>query len=103
MPTHAWAFVVLAAAGAPLAGCGNACVDLATTICDCSPTTAEQTACHNGVETQKLAQNANKAQLERCQELKDTCTCEALGARDLAACGLARDSGLPPPEQSSSR
>jgi len=90
------ALALLGAVTLSSAGCGNACVDLAKQICSCQPTKAKQADCQTRVDTQKLASDANKAERQRCSELVDTCTCAAIACGDLAACGLARDSGLAP-------
>lgn len=74
-------------------GCGSACSQLGNKICDCQPTREKQNACTSALKTAKDNYNLSDGQEKQCQEILDakTCTCEALAAGDLAACGLADD------------
>jgi hypothetical protein len=94
MPKMGWA-ALLVAFGAMGAGCGNACQDLANTICGCERNAADKQACLDRVSSDDLASKATNAQQNRCKQLAKTCNCNRLACGDLAACGLANDSGFP--------
>ena len=69
--------------------CSDPCMDLAKQICACEPTIVKQQSCELRVEAQAEYRDPTKEQMERCEALKDDCTCEKLAAGDMAACGLA--------------
>ena len=72
-----------------LAACADPCMDLAKQICACEPTIVKQQSCDLRVEAQAEYRDPTKEQMERCEALKENCTCEKLAAGDMAACGLA--------------
>jgi hypothetical protein len=75
------------------AGCGSACQDLANQVCDCQPTRSKQERCERSIDSAFRNDEPSSGEDDRCQEILDsgTCTCEALAAGNLAACGLAND------------
>lgn len=86
-----WRGLALCAALVPPAACGHPCRDLSDTICRCAQTTEEEQRCirqvHALASQDKRVHDANATRT--CAALLETCTCEALAAGDLAACGLA--------------
>lgn len=72
-----------------LAACSDPCRALADKICSCRPSTAEQNACLEQVKA-TTAHEPSDSENQRCAELIDGCTCEALEQNELAACGLAK-------------
>ena len=83
------------AAGLALSGlaCGSACEDLANKICDCQPTRTKEDSCKISISSAVENYDISSGQDDACQKILDSggCTCEALKAGDLAACGLAND------------
>lgn len=73
--------------------CGSACGQLARKICNCQETRAEEDACKLATDSAKRNFEPSDAEENACQKILDSgdCTCEALAAGDLAACGLAND------------
>ena len=73
-------------------GCGNACDDLRTKICNCETNSTNQQTClaRAADDTHKVT----NAEQTRCAQLNDTCTCGALACGNLAACGLTNDAGI---------
>jgi hypothetical protein len=73
--------------------CGSACKDLGNKICDCQPTRAKEDSCELALDTAVENFDLSSSQENACQDILDSgeCTCEALQAGDLAACGLAND------------
>ncbi len=71
--------------------CLNPCQQLATKICSCAETSAEQQACNAQVTVQQGNRTAGNADLLKCQEAFRTCECRGLNAGDLASCGLAKE------------
>lgn len=72
-----------------ITACSDSCVDLSQEICACEPSQTAQTACLNRLDTRTSLRDATEEELERCTQLLDTCTCDALARGDYAACGLA--------------
>jgi len=87
--------VLTLAAGLALgaSACGSACADLAHKICKCQPTRAKEDACKLATATAKRNSSPSNSEENACQKILNShaCTCEALAAGDLAACGLAND------------
>jgi hypothetical protein len=83
-----WIVVVVAVAVAS-AGCPDPCVALAERICNCEPTqTIRRTCIVDRVTSQQGAVTITDADREICAAKLDTCTCAALDANDLDACGF---------------
>lgn len=76
--------------------CGSACKDLANKICKCQPTRSKENACKRSTSAAKRNLELSSKEEDACQEILDSgdCTCQALQAGDLAACGLAHDAEL---------
>jgi hypothetical protein len=88
------AFLTLFLALAMLsAACGSACEDLAHKVCKCQPTEAKKDRCNINVDAAVRNFDLSDEQEDRCQKILDqgTCTCEAVLAGDLNACGLSFD------------
>lgn len=73
--------------------CGSACGELARKICKCQPTRAKEDACKLATDSAKRNFDPSNSEEKACQQILNSgdCTCEALAAGDLAACGLAND------------
>jgi hypothetical protein len=94
MMTRICAFLALIVALALLASaCGSACEDLANKVCKCQPTEAKKDRCKINVDAAVRNFDLSDKQEDRCQKILDegTCTCEAVLAGDLNACGLSFD------------
>jgi hypothetical protein len=94
MTTRILAFVTLFLALALLASaCGSACEDLANKVCRCQPTEAKKDRCKINVDAAVRNFDLSDEQEDRCQKILDqgTCTCDAVLAGDLNACGLSFD------------
>ncbi len=76
--------------------CGSACKDLANKVCKCQPTRSKENACKRSISAAKRNLELSSKEEDACQEILDSgdCTCQALQAGDLAACGLAHDAEL---------
>jgi hypothetical protein len=72
------------------AGCGDACHHLAVHICQCGRTQIEQASCIQRVNTDTSA-HVTPADKKVCEQLLDTCTCQALSEGNLEACGLSNE------------
>jgi uncharacterized protein YgiB involved in biofilm formation len=87
--------IALTAAGLALtvSACGSACGDLARKICKCQPTRAKEDACKLATDSAKRNFDPSNSEEKACEQILSSgnCTCEALAAGDLAACGLAND------------
>ncbi len=70
------------------AACGDACHHLAVHICQCGRTQIEQASCIQRVNTDTSAQ-VTAADNKVCEQLLDTCNCQALSEGNLLACGLS--------------
>jgi hypothetical protein len=75
------------------AGCGSACKDLADKVCGCQPTRAKIERCRSNVDAAARNSSLSDEQESRCQGILDgkQCTCTALQAGNLSACGLSND------------
>jgi hypothetical protein len=73
--------------------CGSACEDLANKVCRCQPTEAKKDRCKINIDAAVRNFDLSDEQEDRCQKILDsgTCTCEAVLAGDLNACGLSYD------------
>jgi len=95
--TSPWRLVGPLAFGAALfaVGCGDPCYDLSKTICRCYTTDLQQQGCVSALDADAQGDRASEEEQAVCQEILDakTCTCDALAEGDLAACGLAVDTG----------
>jgi len=85
------ACVAVLALGA--AACGSPCEDLANKVCKCQPTEAKKDRCNINIDAAVRNFDLSDEQEDRCQKILDegTCTCEAILAGDLNACGLSFD------------
>jgi hypothetical protein len=88
----------LALAAVTLAGCGSACQDLASRICDCQPSGTLRDSCNSIVKAQLNAASPSGDDQAYCQKLLGTCPSPAtdVGACDALkteagkqACGMA--------------
>jgi hypothetical protein len=94
MITRIIAFVTLLPAMAVLtSACGSPCEDLANKVCRCQPTEAKKDRCRINIDTAVRNFDLSDEQEDRCQKILDsgTCTCTAVQAGDLNACGLSYD------------
>ena len=94
MTTRILTFIVLLLALAVLAtACGSPCEDLAHKVCRCQPTEAKKDRCNINIDAAVRNYDLSDEQEDRCQKILDsgTCTCEAIEAGDLNACGLSFD------------
>jgi hypothetical protein len=75
------------------AACGSPCEDLAHKVCRCQPTKAKKDRCNINIDAAVRNFDLSDGQEDRCQKILDsgTCTCEAVLAGDLNACGLSYD------------
>lgn len=71
------------------AGCTGPCRSLAEQICSCEPNDVEQQACVVRIDAVS-DRTVSEAEANRCDQLLETCTCEALARDDFAACGLTK-------------
>ena len=77
------------------AACGDPCKDLALKICDCAATADARKTCISQVQARagQRHKDANTQQeqagRDRCASLFDGCSCDALKAGNLQACGLS--------------
>ena len=72
-----------------LAACDDACSDLSERICSCEATQNSQRACLQRLDQRSADRNPTAQDLEQCNALIDTCSCEQLADGNYAACGLA--------------
>lgn len=70
------------------AGCDDACVALSEEICRCRPTEFQQQQCISRISDLASTESPSSTQRQRCEDLLDTCTCDALEAGDVSQCGL---------------
>ena len=94
MATRILCFLTLLLALAVLAtACGSACEDLAKKVCRCQPTEAKKDRCRINIDAAVRNFDLSDEQENRCQKILDrgTCTCDAVLAGDLNACGLSFD------------
>lgn len=84
------ALLLVAALGA--ISCGHPCRELSDRVCRCAQNAEQEARCLRQVRSLASQDRGGRdAEAARqCAELLDTCTCEALAAGDLAACGLAK-------------
>lgn len=82
----ALSFTLLGGLGA---GCSTPCETLASHICGCSLNKTEEAQCLQRVTSS--TREATDADNVRCEQLLDTCTCDALEKNEPAACGLANE------------
>ena len=74
-------------------GCDSPCRELANKVCDCQTTRAKIARCEATIDSADQNIDPSDGESDVCQQILDdgTCTCEALQAGDLAACGLSED------------
>jgi len=72
--------------GFVLPACQGPCRTLAEQVCQCAASPREQRACEVRIDANEQA--VTDAEAERCEDLTDTCTCEALELGKLQKCGL---------------
>ncbi len=72
-----------------LSGCSGPCRALAETVCSCEPNDVEQQACLVRIDA-VADRPVSTAEAERCDQLLESCTCDALAADNYAACGLTK-------------
>ena len=74
-------------------GCDSACKELAYKVCDCQPSRSKESRCDVAIESAFENQEPSGDEDDRCQSILDsgTCTCEAIEADNLSACGLSND------------
>jgi hypothetical protein len=76
--------------GALGAGCEGPCRALAQRICECEPNARTRASCVQEVESNGSVRQPTAEEQERCNELLDTCDCDALEREDFVACGLTK-------------
>lgn len=74
-----------------LSGCDDSCVDLSQQICRCESTQTGQAACLQRLDGRVASRTPTANELEQCNELLDTCNCDALANGDYQACGLSEE------------
>lgn len=84
--------LLLAAAALGALHCGHPCRELSDRVCRCAQNAEQEARCLRQVRSLASQDRAgrNTDAARQCAELLETCTCEALAAGDLAACGLAK-------------
>ena len=87
MPRWTVLFVVLFAAC--LFACDGPCTNLAEQICSCQPNETRERACLVNVDLS--TRDPLEREDSRCEELLQTCSCDALDRGDFEACGLTLD------------
>ncbi len=87
------ALALLLAAACLGAGCDSACKELGHKVCDCQASRSAELRCEIAIESAYQNSEPSDSEEDRCQAILDdgTCTCEAVAADNLAACGLAND------------
>lgn len=83
--------VLILAAAACFSACKGPCEELADLICDCELSASSQNQCDEQVRAAKQQREVSAAEEVTCEAKLETCTCDALQADDLAACGLSKD------------
>ncbi len=75
------------------AACGNPCRELSLKVCDCKPTQALRQACIARVRARAAAASgdAQAADQKSCAARLEQCSCAALAAGNLQACGLSNE------------
>ncbi len=86
---------LLSATLAVLAACGDPCRELALKVCDCPATAELRKQCSDRVAALSGQQgNSDAAAAQRCAGLLKGCSCAALRAGNLQACGLSTEPAL---------
>jgi phage-related protein len=73
-----------------LSGCSGPCRALAETVCSCEPNDVEQQACLVRIDAVS-DRPVSPAEEDRCDQLLESCTCDALAVDNFAACGLTKN------------
>lgn len=89
--------VLLASVVLGAAGCDGPCRSLAERVCECEPNIRLRNACQQEIDANGNVRQPTSEEDDRCIELLETCTCQALERQDFAACGLTK-----PPRQGES-
>jgi hypothetical protein len=78
------------------AGCDSACKELGSKVCDCQPSRSKEERCRIAIDAAFQNREPSSGEEDTCQAILDdgTCTCEAVAADNLAACGLSNDAAL---------
>ncbi|MEL6339298.1 MAG: hypothetical protein AAFZ38_07825 [Myxococcota bacterium] len=74
-----------------MVGCDDSCLELSKEVCRCESTQSSQSACLQRLDTRTSGRDANPEEIERCNDLLDTCSCDALAVGDYEACGLSEE------------
>jgi hypothetical protein len=76
-----------------VAGCDSACKELGSKVCDCQPSRSKEERCRTAIDAAYENREPSDSEEDTCQSILDhgTCTCEAIAADNLAACGLSSD------------
>ena len=79
--------VALFVFSALVTACDGPCQNLAQKICECEPNQTREQSCLVNVDFATRDPIANEDEL--CEQLLETCTCDAIDRGDFEACGLA--------------
>lgn len=74
-------------------GCDGPCRALAERICDCEFNARERAACIQEIDSNESVRPPTDEENERCSELMDSCTCDALENQEFDRCGLTKRPG----------
>lgn len=83
--------LLILAIAACFSACKGPCEELADRICECELSASSQNQCNEQVRDAMQLRDVSAAEEAVCEAKLEGCTCEALEADDLAACGLAKD------------
>ena len=86
-PTTVLAFAAVIGAAT---GCDDPCLALTRDLCMCERTEFDQQSCVQRIESVSVSA-PTEAEEDCCVRLQETCTCDKLGAGNLAACGIAQE------------
>ncbi|HOX43730.1 MAG TPA: hypothetical protein PK668_09030 [Myxococcota bacterium] len=87
------AAALLLIGAALLSGCDSACKELGSKVCDCQTSRSREERCRTAIDAAYENREPSDGEEDTCQSILDegTCTCEAVEADNLAACGLSND------------
>ncbi len=74
--------------------CTNPCRALAERVCECKFNARAQNACLQEVENTASVREPTGEENERCEELLDLCSCDALERENFAVCGISGETAL---------
>ena len=91
--------LAIAAVAALLSACTDPCIALGEKLCECEglegASSYQVDSCKTTLSNEAARVEITEADQERCEQLLDGCSCEALDTPEgKQACGLARAPGL---------